>query len=212
MTMSTEKNKALVRRYFDEVVNGRRLDLIDKLFAPDMAAGQNIRAPLVEFLGAFPDLEATVEEMIAEGNVVTVHWLDRGTHQGEWRGIPPTGREMSLRGISIFRLAGEVIVEAGGTADYVGMLRQLGVAPTRVQTLPPKAQAAYELATSLLADEDRDGIPDLFQRDLQVLGLETPEEKRWRLEEAKKMLDMGLITEEDYSATKEQILGELEER
>jgi steroid delta-isomerase-like uncharacterized protein len=76
---------------------------------------------------AFPDLQITVEDQIAEGDKVATRWRGRGTHQGDFLGIPSTGRPMEIAGITIFRLADGKIVESWGNPDNLGMLVQLGV-------------------------------------------------------------------------------------
>jgi steroid delta-isomerase-like uncharacterized protein len=80
-------------------------------------------------LTAFPDLHFTIEDMVAEGDKVVVRWIVRGTHRGTFQDIPPTGKAVTLTGISLFRVANGRGVEVWTDADYLGMLQQLGVVP-----------------------------------------------------------------------------------
>jgi predicted ester cyclase len=78
---------------------------------------------------AFPDFQATLENLIAEDDRVVVHMLWTGTHQGEFMGIPPTGRRMSINVIDILRVADGKFVEHWGVSDMMGLMQQLGVSP-----------------------------------------------------------------------------------
>lgn len=80
-------------------------------------------------LAAFPDLERTVEDLVAGGDKVVARWSARGTHLGDFNGIPPTGRVVQSSGITIFRLAGGKIVEEWSESDMLGLLGQLGAVP-----------------------------------------------------------------------------------
>ncbi len=136
--MATDANKALIRRFFEEY----RLDVIDALFAPDythhdpnlppeLQHGRDAYKQVVAmFLAAFPDLRTTVEDLIAEGDKVTARWTFRGTHHGEFMGIPPTGKQVVWTGMSITRVANGKIVEQWGEQDFLGVLQQLGVVPS----------------------------------------------------------------------------------
>src|SRR5215217_7997139 len=77
----------------------------------------------------FPDLESTIEELIAERDKVVVHWRAQATHQGEYMGIPPTGNRVNFRGISIYRIEGGQIAESWGVSDDLGLMRQIGAIP-----------------------------------------------------------------------------------
>jgi predicted ester cyclase len=79
---------------------------------------------------AIPDQHWTVEDQIAEGDKVVVLWTLRGTHAGELMGIPPTGRELTMTGISVFRIAGGKLIEDWVQSDTLGLFQQLGAFPT----------------------------------------------------------------------------------
>jgi steroid delta-isomerase-like uncharacterized protein len=79
---------------------------------------------------AFPDWCSTKEELIAEGDQVAERWTGRGTHQGEFLGIPPTGKQVAVPGVVFYRIRDGRIIEFRGSFDMLSMLQQLGVAPT----------------------------------------------------------------------------------
>jgi steroid delta-isomerase-like uncharacterized protein len=88
-----------------------------------------MREAAAYFRRAFPDWHSDVEQLIAEGDLVVERFTARGTHAGELMGVAPTGREVTLRGINIFRIHDGQITERWGRLDQLGLLRQLGVAP-----------------------------------------------------------------------------------
>jgi predicted ester cyclase len=129
--MTPEQNKAVVRRVWDDVWNGRDAIAIDELFAPDHAAYEHAFMPT--WLAAFPDWRFEVEEMTAEADRVVTRFVGRGTHRGETgsfglAGLAPTGRTVELRGYITHRLRAGRIVEGRQTAllDRLGLLEQLG--------------------------------------------------------------------------------------
>jgi steroid delta-isomerase-like uncharacterized protein len=131
--MSVEENKALIRRGVEEGWNKQNVDIFDELAASDVvhhdwrtrglkAFKQHISAGMT----AFPDLQLTIEDMIAEGDKVVVRYTLRGTQQGETQGIPPTGKRVTVPGIFICRCAGGKIVEEWDMWDELGLFQQLG--------------------------------------------------------------------------------------
>jgi steroid delta-isomerase-like uncharacterized protein len=140
--MSAEENKALVRRTYEEVLNKVHLDVVDELYASEYVytspGSPELRGPegfkqLVRMLrAAFPDLRFTPEELIAEGESVVSRWTGRGTHQGEFKGIPPTGKQVTVTGIVIHRIADGKFVEDREELDALGLLQQLGAVPGAV--------------------------------------------------------------------------------
>lgn len=135
--MSTEQNKALVHHFFEEFST----TVVDQLFVPDyihhdpglppeLQSGRDAYKQLVTvFRTGFPDIKVTVEDMVAEEEKVVARWSWRGTNQGEFQGIPPTGKQVTGSGISIHRIAEGKIAEAWVNFDTLGMLQQLGVIP-----------------------------------------------------------------------------------
>ncbi|WP_328536713.1 ester cyclase [Streptomyces sp. NBC_00344] len=135
-------NKETLSR-LHEAVNSGDAELILKTIGEVFEPGVLIRTPLpVEATGvqalkevfgrllqAFPDLHIAAEDMIAEGNMVVCRNTVTGTHQGEYMGLPPTGRSVSYDEIFIFRFAGDRVAETWGVVDILAQMRQLGVAP-----------------------------------------------------------------------------------
>ncbi len=145
--MATEENKAIVRSYLvDALAEIRRGNLAatDEFLTGDAAFYDPGQPPSVGteaqrersamLLGAFPDAEFATEDMIAEGDKVAARWTFRGTHQGDFAGIPPTGKQVTMPGIDIMRIKDSRIAELWGHEDMLGMLQQLGVAPTPGQS------------------------------------------------------------------------------
>lgn len=136
-----ETNKLVVRRFFDEVWNEGRFDVLDELIAPD-AADHDPQSPFPELRGpemvrrtvsmyrsAFPDTHMRVEAMIADGDLVATRWTATGTHEGELMGLAPTRRRVELTGMSFDRFDGGRVVETWTNWDTLGLMRQLGAAP-----------------------------------------------------------------------------------
>jgi predicted ester cyclase len=135
--MLTDDNKALVQRFFDEVINQKNLTALDQFVAPN-AVNHTVPAGLPQapnqfismHLNAFPDAQATVEDLLADGDKVVARVNYRATQQGAFRSISPTSKPITVMGINIFRIENGKIVEHWGLADRINALRQLGVAPT----------------------------------------------------------------------------------
>jgi predicted ester cyclase len=122
--------KALVRRLIEEVINNGRLDLIDELYAPQIAAGA--RRWIAPFRESFPDVQMEIVELIAEGEKVVGRFRCSGTHLGRWRGKPPTGRRFDrVDEVYIYRVHSGRITEAWGIEDNRSRERQLGLSARR---------------------------------------------------------------------------------
>ena len=138
--MSIEENKAVVRRFFDELLSTDDFAVADELLSPDFRfyfAGSPVAMDLesyMEFLvarrAAFPDRRFVVEDMIAEGDKVSARFTMRGSHKGELRGIAPSGKEVTMTGIDMIRLSEGKMVEDRVEVDQLGMMQQLGVIPS----------------------------------------------------------------------------------
>jgi steroid delta-isomerase-like uncharacterized protein len=134
--MSTEENKDLARHSWELV---RNWDILDEVYAADLVwhePDQDVRGIeearqfVSMYLSAFPDLHATVEDVIAEGDKVVTRWTIRGTHQGEIEEFgPPTGKQIEIKGITIHRIEGGKIVEEWSRYDILSIMQQLGLAP-----------------------------------------------------------------------------------
>jgi steroid delta-isomerase-like uncharacterized protein len=142
----TEENKALVRRITEEVANRGNLAVVDELVAPEYvghssthpageARGREGYRGFYQILrGAFPDVEFTIEDLIAEGDRVVSRWQARGTHLGEFRGLPPTGKSGAVAGTSVFRISDGRIIECWTNADDLGLLQLVGAIPAPAQS------------------------------------------------------------------------------
>ena len=143
--MSVEENKALARRVMADLVNTGNMTLVDELVAPDfvrhdLGGGPDIVGPegvklfIAALRAAFPDIQMTIEDIIAEGDKLVVRYTAGGTHSGEFQGIAPTGRKVTWAGINIYRREGGKVVETWQLRDGLGLMQQLGVVPPIGQT------------------------------------------------------------------------------
>ena len=131
-----EENKALVRRYYQEVLTGRDRDLLGRLLDPSFVshvsggpdAGAGAYAAAVDAThAAFPDLVVTVHDQVAEDDKVATRWSTTGTHAGDFAGVPATGRLVTVSGIHIHRVRHGRLIEHWEELNLLGVLRQLGV-------------------------------------------------------------------------------------
>ena len=141
----TETNKALIRRYVDQVPNAGKFDVVDEMVTPDYkrylsaatapinAAGNKQR--LTGLRTVFPDLKITIDDMIAEGDRVVYRGTARGTQQVAFQGIPPTGKQVAVAVVEIFRIENGKITEHWGGPDTMDLVVQIGGAVT---VAPPK--------------------------------------------------------------------------
>jgi steroid delta-isomerase-like uncharacterized protein len=137
--MSTDNNKALVRRYVEEVLNQRNLAVVDELFAssfvdhdssmPEAKGPAGIKQLAAMVHASFPDLHFKIEDMIAEGDKVVYRYSVSGTHQKDFMGIAATGKQISFTGIHIYRVDDSKLQEEWENWDTLGLMRQLGVIP-----------------------------------------------------------------------------------
>ena len=116
-------------RYMEEAFNQRKFEVLDEIFSAELM--QRIRPSVVPFLTAFPDWHGTVDDIIAEGDTVVNRWTGHGTHLVELMGIPATGKPVTLTGITIFRIAGNKIVEEWTEMNQMSLMQQLGVIPSQ---------------------------------------------------------------------------------
>ncbi len=139
--MMSEENKEKVRRFVEEVFNEGNLGVADELFASDYVlhdptTPEEVRGPegIKQFVqmyrSAFPDGHITVEDQIAEGDKVVTRFRGRGTHQGELMGIPPSGNQVEVPGITISRMSGGKIAEDWTNYDTLGLMQQIGAVPS----------------------------------------------------------------------------------
>ena len=135
-----EQNKLVSRRLIEEGLSAGRHEVIDELVAPtfvnhdpsatgDMVGRDGLRQLIDMYRTAFPDLRVSLEEQLAERDLVATRWSARGTHHGPILGIEPTAKQSTVTGITIDRIEDGKIVESWNNWDTLGMLQQLGVMP-----------------------------------------------------------------------------------
>jgi predicted ester cyclase len=138
--MSAEANKSLVRRYYDEVLNGRDLGILDEIAVADYDEhspfpGQpngleGLKARAGALLAAFEPYVFTLQHVVAEGDLVVVRWMNTATHSGSFMGIPPTGRVMTISGIDVHKVRDGKMAEHWHVVEELQMMQQLGLIPT----------------------------------------------------------------------------------
>jgi steroid delta-isomerase-like uncharacterized protein len=134
----SQQNKTLARRWFEDLFSRGDLDaaneilsadFVDHLSHEDERGLEELRRYVTVYRAAFPDIQDTVVDIVAEGDKVIVRWTSRGTHQGEFMGIAPTGRHVTFTGMRLFRIAENKIAESWVNIDQLGLLEQLGAVP-----------------------------------------------------------------------------------
>jgi steroid delta-isomerase-like uncharacterized protein len=136
-----EQNKAIATRAFEEILSKGRFELAEQLYAKDFvnhgihrnASLEEDQAALKGWHEAFPDVSITPEKLIAEGDLVTIYWVARGTNTGTGNGLPATGKKAELAGITIWRIVDGKIKEEWSAFDQLSMMQQLGLLPTDKQ-------------------------------------------------------------------------------
>jgi steroid delta-isomerase-like uncharacterized protein len=142
--MSVEQNKVLVRRFVEEIFNQGNVSVVDQLFAPDFVEHEELPAGIPNdrdgviqlttmLRSAFPDFNATIDDILAEGDKVIIRMTWRGTQEGEFMGLPPSGKSISVGVIDIIRIVDGKVVEHWGQMDSMGMMQQLGAIPAPSQ-------------------------------------------------------------------------------
>lgn len=138
--MSVKENKDIARRWNDEIWSKGNLAVIDELLATDFVFNyptvgavpdrEGYKKTISEMFGPLEDVHSTIKDMVAEGDKIAVRWTWRGTHnKGEYMGITPTGKQMTITGISILRIISGKIVEEWGEMDNLGFMKQFGLLP-----------------------------------------------------------------------------------
>jgi steroid delta-isomerase-like uncharacterized protein len=129
----SEANKALIRAHYDSAANAYRPSVIDRQVAgdfidhaqPGRCGPECVKAQTRALRAAFPDLIVTLDDLVAEGDLVAVRSTWRGTHQGSFHGVPPIGRRIEVRCMAFWRIAGGQIRESWNLIDLPALMRQL---------------------------------------------------------------------------------------
>jgi steroid delta-isomerase-like uncharacterized protein len=131
----SKQNKTLARRWFEDLFSRGNLDvaneilsaeLVDHLTHEDERGLEELKHYVSIYHTAFPDIQDTVEDIVAEGDKVVVRWTSGGTNQGEFMSVPPTGRHVTFSGMRLFHIAEKKIVESWVNIDERGLQEQLG--------------------------------------------------------------------------------------
>ena len=142
--MSVEENKASARRVIEEIWNQGKVEVVDELYAPSFvnhrpspgttSDREGLKQDVAQTRRAFPDGNLTVDDIIAEGDLVVSRWTFTGTHTEDLWGIPATGKRVRLTGIHMDRIVNGQCTEEWSESDVLGMMQQLGVIPQPEQT------------------------------------------------------------------------------
>ena len=138
--MTSEANKLTMQK-FVEFINTASEALADELISTDaifhvpgnrepMRGPAGYLAIIGMMRGGFPDIQWTLEEMVAEGDKVAARFMMRGTHQGTFFGVPPSGKKIAVQAMNFYRLSDGKFVEERGQPDMLGLLQQIGAAPS----------------------------------------------------------------------------------
>jgi steroid delta-isomerase-like uncharacterized protein len=144
---SPEQNMATVGRYFNELMNERKLDVIEEIMSPNVAfriatlpepirGHEGMRQFVTGLVTGFPDIKFTVDRQIADGDRVAARWFISGTHDGPFLGFPPSGNKVKDQGVDIFVCQQGKIAEVWVNENDLGLLQQMGVIPTGAATEP----------------------------------------------------------------------------
>lgn len=141
--MSVDQNKSIIRNLYEEILNKGQWELLEPVIAEDYIGVGGQKGPLafaatVQGLReGFPDIQWTVEDLVAEGDKVTVRWSWKGTHLGTFTGIQPTNKSLNNHAIAIYQLRDNQIIHAWLESDRLGFLQQVGMIPQDLRALQP---------------------------------------------------------------------------
>ena len=126
-------------RFYHEVINGKKLSVLDELYAPGYinhiapfglkSDAEGVKALIAEQIAAFPDWQISVDYVIQQGHKYIVKWTLTGTHTGDYFGYKPTGRKFRISGVDIETIVDGKITEHDGAEDMLGLLQQIGAVP-----------------------------------------------------------------------------------
>jgi predicted ester cyclase len=144
--MTSTSNKQIVENFITALFTDGDLTAVDRYLDPKLIdhdpplpgspdGPEGVRQAAEVIRQAFPDWRTDVQHMVAEGDLVAEHFVAHGTHRGSLMGESPTGQDVVLRGINIFRIADGKIIERWGRLDHLGLMQQLGLAPASTATV-----------------------------------------------------------------------------
>ena len=142
-TISTaEKHQAAIRELYESILNTGQLERLDQLVAGDYIGGPGQHGPagfaqiIRELRHGFPDIHWTIEDLVAAGDRVAIRWRWQGTHQGDFRGFPPSGKTVTNTAIAIYQFKADQIVQSWLQSDQLGFLKQMGAVPQDLGGVP----------------------------------------------------------------------------
>ena len=144
MENQMERNKATVRKLYEEILNTGKLDRLNGIISEEYTGirGEKGATGFAETVNSirlgFPDIKWTVEDLIAEDSKVVVRWTWKGTNTGSFRGFPPSNKQVSDNAIAIYQFQGDKIIKAWIQSDRLSFLQQIGVIPVDVTNPPQK--------------------------------------------------------------------------
>jgi steroid delta-isomerase-like uncharacterized protein len=163
-------NKAGVRRFLEEAFGQGKTDVVDEVLDPDFVChdpnsetgeirgADTVKGEVGYFHNAFPDFRWTVEDQVAEGDKVTTRYTLSGTHEGEFFGVPASGRRVEVSGINIDRFEGGKLVEEWASYDLLGAMRQMGAIPEPGQEEEARAAEGEQEEEKGLMDKAKDKL------------------------------------------------------
>jgi predicted ester cyclase len=122
----TAENKAIARHIYEDLWNSGNLNVADEIFVN----AEGVKKYIATFRAAFPDIQHTIEDLIAEGDQIMVRFTARGTHQGAWKGIAPTGKQVTYTGMTILQIVNGKVTKHYTEWDALGLMQQIGAVPT----------------------------------------------------------------------------------
>jgi len=122
----TAENKAIARRIYEDLWNSGNLNVAEEIFVN----AEGVKKYIATFRAAFPDIWHTVEDLIAEGDQIVARFTARGTHQGAWKGIAPTGKQVTYTGMTILQIVNGKVAKHHTEWDALRLMQQIGAVPT----------------------------------------------------------------------------------
>lgn len=141
-TQNPEKNKEMVRKLYEDLLNTGKLELLDHVIAEDYVGiyGQKGPAAFAETIQTlrqgFPDIQWTIEDLVAAGDRVAVRWTWQGTHTNPFRGFPATNKKVTDKAIAIYQFRDNKVIQAWIETDRLGVLQQIGAVPQDLGLTP----------------------------------------------------------------------------
>jgi steroid delta-isomerase-like uncharacterized protein len=188
--MAGEANKALYRRFVEEVVNNGNFDLVDELYSPQYvdhsappgAPGgmAGVKAVMGMFRSAFPDVHFTITQMVGEGDVVATFVNGEGTHKGPFMGVPASGRHVRWSSTGFFRVQDGRIVEHWGVPDLLAIMNQISGEGRKEKGMSPEDQnLGHRSHKEWLEAQNPSVVDEIYPADCVIYGKRIPRAQRF---------------------------------